>query len=86
MKLLFLVGQEEDGRYVSIRLDEVVRHDPAPRSIDDLDASEVPTGIIESITPEQEAEEERVRNGQEKMDLGDLSKVLEKNSKKEQDD
>lgn len=78
MKILFIIGQEEDGRYVSIPVHEDLGERTTTPGIYDLDGSDEPSGIIETITPEQEAEEDRVKEGGKAREKLDLGKILKK--------
>ena len=81
MKLLYIIAQEDDGRYVSIRLDAPIHRTHVAHSTPDSDA---PTGIFSPMTPEDEAEEDEVKTLKKQQDLGDIDKVLEKNRRKDE--
>ena len=82
MKLLYIIAQEDDGRYISILLDQPPRKKQThsvPESVD------LESGIITSISPEQEAEDERVASGVKTMNDRNLDSVLKRNNKKEEE-
>ena len=81
MKLLYIIAQEDDGRYVSILLDQPARK-KQPIVIENVDLG---SGIITPISPEEEAEDERVANGVRTLEDRNLGKVLQKNNKKEEE-
>lgn len=75
MKLLYVIAQEENGNYVSIPLSErvhLVDDNSIPSDLEDN------SGIVDVITPEQEAEDDRIMRDLKKQDEASLDKILAK--------